>query len=356
MGTIFRYGLMLLGIFILYKSIVGWITYDRVDETAQTVSVGEATSMVADGGVHYITMNATLDTDRRLYKTGLSKPTYSTHPTNTEFVMGEAGSPTLGELHEYIGCLVTVPGYIDPDATGIMEVRRIEEGQTEAEGEVTREKYIGPIMGTNQQVLALSPAFYNPNDAEPWYTQSAFCGRLSRLGDIEYNASGVTEDVSSIIMHLSSWGVYANNDTLVLLTEHDRTMNYNTHLVPVIGCNDTLFVEVDDQLERDIVTSGTVTGLLKSRSSRDESGMAEALGISMPARIAMITDESGADYNTGMSSLYQFGIMCGLFMFGFGFGTTYLLHKIKQRNRQKMAQAMNDVLHAMDEDNWRQAA
>lgn len=356
MGAIFRWGLMFLGIFILFKSVVGWITYDRVDETPQMVSVAEATSMVADDDVHFVSMNATLDTDRRLFKTGLSAPTYSVHPTNSEFVLGESGSPELYELDEYLGCLVTVPGYIDPDGTGVMEVRRVEEGQSESEAEITREKYIGPIMGTDQQILALSPAFFNPSDAEPWYTQSSFRGRLSRLGDIESNASGVTEDVSSIIMHLSNWGVYATNDTLVLLTEHDDPIDYTKHLVPIVGSNAMLFVEVDDQLEHSMTASGTITGLLKSRRPSENSGIGDALNVSLPTRIAMITDESGAEYNTGMASLYQFGIMCGLFMFGFGFGTTWLLHKIKTRNKQKMAQAMNSVLDAMDEDQWKQAA
>ncbi len=347
-GTMIRWGMMIFGLLLMIASAHSWLTHKPLDESPTDFTLAQAQQWLAgDEERTFVTLSGTLDTANRLYRTHLADPSYCLLPAHEIVNLSGPDAPPTASLHEFRGCMARVSAHLNPDTIGMVQHVWVEDGQSVEEGEVSREKYIAPVPGTNGMLFVLSPSF-GPQDAasSTWLARDSFTGRLARFADMDRNASGLAKSPEEIANIMRSWGVLVSDSSLVIMTEFENAVESGSTLVPLLDSDSTLFVEVDAQREAEIARTGVITGMLKPLPQSEHHEIAFALGsLSIPAVVGLLTDQTAAEYNAGVAALHQTGFMAGLLFFGFGFGTTWLLHKIKRRNAQKQADLFDSLLN-----------
>ncbi|MFG0328461.1 MAG: hypothetical protein ACF8PN_01065 [Phycisphaerales bacterium] len=341
-GALFRWGAMALGLFLMYQSVKTWWNHTPLDDTPDTVTIDELSRAASSLTPRYVSVHASLDTDHRVYRTGMSRPAYSTIPPDVVVDLSAPDAPSLNDLDELVGALVSIDSTVNPMATGYIETVEVYEGESIEEGRVTAQKYLGPIIGGDNRLFAISPTYSGNGEdqAVAWMSTGSMRGRLSRFNDLSSNASNVGESPGTIANWVREWGCPINpSDAYVIVTENQEAKSPSTWFTPVAGSNFTTWVEVTASRENEIRSSGVITGIVKSWDGSRVEGWGEALGVSLPGQVATITDETAAQYNAGMAAMFKGGFMFGLFCFAFGAGTTFLLHKIRGHNKRKTQEA-----------------
>lgn len=332
-GAVFRWGAIGVGVALLCHSALEWARYDPLDERPEAVSVRTAGEYARLDRVRYVTMNAGLETGNRLYPTGMARPAYGSIPNDVLVALDGPNAPRAGKVGDYLGARVSVNASLDRGAVGTLPTIAIDETKAEETTGATGEKYIAPILGTGNRIFAMSPLINDDASGAEWTGRGRFVGRLSRMSDIEHNAHGIDQSPEEIADHLRRLGAPVSvYDSFVILTEYAEAPIAKNCLIPLSDSGRSLFVEAAPDDERQMLGAGVVTGLLHPRSSSDYAGIGDALNSAVPEQIGVITMETAADYNARQQAFVGLGFTLGVFLFGFGAGSTFLLHRLRKWN------------------------
>jgi len=346
-----KYLAIVVGVIVLCFSIAAWIDFQPVNTRAESITISQACDLSAGRDLRYVTFPAELDTAHRVYRSGLAEPLFTPNDPDATCRIEPQTALDRAKMDSLLGCLVRVDAAIDPRGVGTMQVILDHDDDDESD-ELQSEKCLAPVLGSGNHLLALSPTFRDENHANRWIARGTFTGRLSRLADMKRNARGVTHDVAFIVSMMRGWGVDVPDHAYVILTEKDAAGGERRHLVPVSGADFRLFLDVTDDQEQRFIGAGCATGLLRSRDAADFAAAGRALGVPLPERIAILTDETAESYNTGARAVYTLGVLFGLFLVGTGGGAVWLKHHLKHRRRHRPHPAGMQQF----QDNWRDAA
>jgi hypothetical protein len=349
--AMFKYVVCLIGIVCLYFSVTGWITFKPLDSEAKMITLAEARDVGGAEDVRYVTFDAALDTDHRIYRTGLTEPFFTANDPAATYGLKIEDIADQSMLDGLLGCVVRVEAPLDPVGSGTMQVIR-EHEDDEKPDELESEKVFGPLLGSGGRLLALSPTYRKDDHAaNMWRQRTTFTGRLSRLRDMSRNAEGVTHEVSELVATMRGWGANLPNDAYVILTEKGTDNGHQRHLIPVTGTDYTVFLDVTDESEARFAEAGTITGVMRTMHSRGYVSAAHALGVEFPERIAILSDQTAEAYNTGKRTMYTAGTVFGLFMTISGGFIIWLKRFLKAQRRRRI-----EAVAAQTPDEWRLAA
>lgn len=354
-----KYIMLLLGLAVTFLSVAAWWSYEPLGETATTVTLEEACDAGrVDGETdgRFVTLGATLDVDRPVFFTGLADPAYTAAPQDELFLLTPEDGTNEDLLQAALGAAVRLEGVIDPTTAAVMQ-KIVQHPGTDKPDEIVSEKYIAPILGSDNRLLVLSDTYGAGADAAAdWATQTGFEGRLSRLSDIRRNADGVSHEPYEICQTMSNYAGQIAEDAYVLLTEMPVDPVSERYFLPVAGSEDRLFVQVTEAEAGAINASGTLTGIIEPDDAGQAASLARALGTDLDglgATGAVLTLQTAAEYNAGHRAMHTVGLMFGLFCTFLGGGAIWLTHKINRWKRAKMEAA---VYTFQNEVEYRKAA
>lgn len=195
-----------------------------------------------------------------------------------------------------LGSRVEVTGVIDPVVSGAIQViGTAPDGDDDDDDDAAApetERRIGPLMGTDDTVLVLSPPFPSGgNESLMWITRDTVVGRLSPLADIRENVPGVIHGAESLRSTMRHWGANVPEDAWLIIADEEDGATVDRHLVPLAGSENRIFVALTDAEERQALTRGGVRGMLRVQPASACEGLADAMGVTLPEQIGLLSTQ-----------------------------------------------------------------
>ncbi|MCA9289189.1 MAG: hypothetical protein KDA05_11425 [Phycisphaerales bacterium] len=324
-GFLVRWGSMGLGIVLLVGGAQTAMTYTPRDENAQAVTPTEALASVSSGDERFVSIDARLDPDTRVYSTGLSRPaltrtnTNQVHPIDPDW----RGAP-----EELLGVTVSLDRGLRP---GILcQTVREQNGQRTLQSV----RALCRVEGTEGSVWVLSPSMGDEGATAAWRERGHYQGALSRFDDLNANAPQVSHTPAAI-------RDYAQRE-LNFTIPHDATIIFDgqgraggspmASYAAVEGTDGNLIVRCTSE----DLPKHAVEGMLDPRplGGRDRT-LASMVGASDPSRAILLdTARTAAGENARDEAAIKVGLVGGALLLAFGAGTTLIKHKLKSRARR----------------------
>ncbi|MHC4885295.1 MAG: hypothetical protein ACYTGH_09450 [Planctomycetota bacterium] len=326
MGFLMRWGLIVIGCFLIYGGISEWMTYKPIHEKASAVTVEEAVKLAASKGQHFISMDAEL-TESALYSTGLQVPRYTASSADTIHTIDFKEKEL--NLGPYWGAVVEAKSMMNPLFGGIV-IQSVTTRQGENKSTITQETYFAPLLSGKNKIWVLSPAFSpNSKTKEEWKTKKSFMGRLIRLQDLNKNRSSLKKTYKEIIHYLANnQRMRISGSTWVILDGASRESltrraKNAVYYVPVLESKAALFCKVNAREEALFLEKG-IQGVLESKDSRFYGEFGRIMEMELPERIGVIVAKTAKELNEESASLSFWSIKAGLFMLALGVLWLYL--------------------------------
>jgi|TARA_Y100000310_G_scaffold191421_1_gene191414 hypothetical protein len=318
----FRWGLIALGLVFVWGGIDNHLNYsDTINETALNVGLGELKKIIQADETKYVSYQGAIAPGGRIYRSYLEIPRYSAYaPRDVQSVSAESLRATA-TVNRYLGSQVEIDS---PLASSYIELQLIrEEGSDRS---LQGMSIIAPLAGSSSRLWVLSPWFSSGDaaDKDAWLQKQSYSGRLAKLGDLNSNVQALKKNVAEIKSLFSrQHGQVVPSDALVILGHRPMMLAGDVRKAKyhalVAETDAMLYVETTDEQLSKIRQSGKLTGVLKPTDSRFYSGFRRVLdGMDLPARIGILSEESGKQVNEDNLRVTLIGVLGGLAMLALG--------------------------------------
>ncbi len=338
-GFLFRWGLIVSGVFAIFTGASQLLVGEKLDETARPVSAAQALDLTTrDNKQHYVQIEGQADLSQRVYRTVISRPEYVALDTGRQHVLDPFGS----DAQELIGQTVSVTGTLDPRNAELQTIEYYE-GETVEDGTLRGLRVFVPVMESAGRIVLMSPGFSSTDDPDydQWLKRASFTGVLSRLEDIPENRPGLDSTGADVRSVFSSLGITLAPDATILFTDTDGTRRERYSYAPIVGAGNGVFVEIPPG---DEPSGGTFTGMARSASVSSYDGFKDAVGGAMPGTFALVDlGTTAADINAAHSANATTALTMGAIMLAIGGFWVFLRRWASQKRVAFLAKELEDL-------------
>ncbi len=252
------------------------------------VTVAEAIEKL-DQWKTYVSLNAEIDLDARIYSTDVTSPVYALKSTNEVHTL----AATHAALKDYLGTTVRVNSRIE---SGGIQMQMIE--NTVGEDKVMSQRQLSPLAGSNGEIWVLTNRRVGNQGGQSLDEASVFEGVLTHFVDFDKNLESYIEDYSleKIQKLLSKEQQFEITDETYLIILGLENTKKNPFYCVVKGSDDLLYVAMTEKLVAD--PPNPLVGIMEKWDAQEEGSLGSFLNTSPPERIGVIRHGWSADmYN-----------------------------------------------------------
>lgn len=332
----FRWVLVVVGLWAVYSSLSSWNKYEPVDEKKNEVSLDQAMDLVGEETKRFIVLRAQVDEHTRVYKSGLAAPVYASRPADDVQEIDLREPLAFTGLGKLLGCVVAATGDLAPPAMIIEHIREVTDPQDNSKTRsVVSQRILASVGGTGGNVFVLSEPLDSPDESKNllWLRTTEFQGKVCLLSQLKQNLQGPENRFNDPAVELAGQGFDVPQGAVVILVGMTGG-DTSSHYAPVAGSKNTLLVKVTDGQPPTI--NGQISGVLSPLRGQELAGLAGPLGWTGSSPASVIVPQTAAEINERVRSDAVMGA-------GFGFGCLtwggFLIRRRYQINKKAQMDA-----------------
>ena len=179
-----RWLMSIIGVGAFIFSLLGRYALPPLPETPENITSQQAIALTQQKAYHYVSIDAGVDTDQKIYNTVLHRPLYTSRNTGKCYNLTEAVATLSEDLKSYLGCIVAARIPSDGDTVSLRTVST----KTGEKDKVLKERLLAPLAGTRNRVWVLSETFRKGNEGQGlWMHQTSYTGVLTLMKDVNDN-------------------------------------------------------------------------------------------------------------------------------------------------------------------------
>lgn len=307
--------LFVFGLFFLFGAFYYSMT-KPLSKEAGDITLANAVKLIRKSEPKFIRLNAELDFENKIFRTGGWSPFWGHCPPDTLHELPDADAPET-EFHEWLGCRVQTTGRLSDNMT-----RLVQKTPDNASSSGPMQVNFATLSDTRRRIWVRSD-FFKKGDAyeKEWLKTGKFSGVLSTM-----DQAMRTLPKGYINLRYAPHTISPGTYVMVPGYEYEgRSSDYfsTNFWVPVKGSAFSLYVWASNEFEASF--DGVITGVLEPLGQKDHDSLENeylqfevVTGNEMPKRFGVIKLQTGEDYNRHMSGVAGVFLIFGLMWAGGG--------------------------------------